>query len=69
MPNELKPPPSPSNKYRIVFSPIYAAAIHKVSIPIAAAYKLFVYLKNLIIDEEEEKDEEDSDNDSSESFG
>jgi hypothetical protein len=32
MPKELKP-----NKYRAVFSPISAAAIHKISIPIAAA--------------------------------
>jgi hypothetical protein len=32
MPNGLNP-----NKYRLVFSPISAAAIHRISIPSAAA--------------------------------
>ena len=39
------------NNYRLVFSPISTAAIHKISIPIAAAYKRFLYLKNLAMAE------------------
>ena len=53
------------NNYRLVFSPISTAAIHKISIPIAAAYKRFLYLKNLAM---AEKDEDDGDNDCFDSF-